>query len=86
MSRLVSEHYDCNTSRTTIFLKTFTVRKHLDAHIMTIVVITGGKITDFYFLYLLYAIYYSVATHLRKDKKVSILPSGDVNHGLISSK
>jgi hypothetical protein len=32
------------------------MRKRLDAHIMTIVVLTGGKLTGFYFLHLLYAI------------------------------
>jgi hypothetical protein len=34
------------------FLKS-TVRKHLDAHIRTIVVLTGGMLTGIYFLYLL---------------------------------
>jgi hypothetical protein len=55
------------------------VRKHLDAHIRTIVVLTGGKVTRIYFLHLLYVIYYSVMTHLYTGKKVSILPPGDVN-------
>jgi hypothetical protein len=41
-----------------------TARKHLDAHIRTIVALTGGKLTRFYFLYLLYAIYYSITMHL----------------------
>jgi hypothetical protein len=53
----------------------------LGAHTRTIVVLTGGKLTWFYFLHLLYAIYYSVTTHLREGKKVSILPMGDVNPG-----
>jgi hypothetical protein len=52
-----------------LFSKT-TVRKHLDAHIRTIVVLTGGKLTR---------IYFSIIMHRRKGKKVSILPSGDVN-------
>jgi hypothetical protein len=64
MSQLVSEHYGCNISHMTLFLKT-TVRICLDAHISTIVVLLGGKLTGFYFLYLLYAIYYYVVTHLR---------------------
>jgi hypothetical protein len=67
------------------FQKT-TVRKCLDAHIRTIVVLTGGKLTRFYFTQLLYAIYYCVMTHLQKGKKVSILPSGDVNHGPVPSR
>jgi 5,10-methylenetetrahydrofolate reductase len=46
---MVPEHYVCNTSRTDIFLKT-TVRKHLEAHIRTIVVLTGDKLTGIYFI------------------------------------
>jgi hypothetical protein len=34
------------------------VRICLDGHIRTIVVLTGGKIIEIYFLYLLYAIYF----------------------------
>jgi hypothetical protein len=41
------------------------VRIRLDAHMRTIVVLTVGKLTGIYFLYLLYAIYFSVTTHLR---------------------
>jgi hypothetical protein len=40
------------------------VRIHLDAHIRIIVVLTGGKLTRFYFLYLLYATYYYVTIGL----------------------
>jgi hypothetical protein len=40
------------------------VRIRLDAHIRTIVVLTGGKLTGFYFMSLLYVIYYSVTMHL----------------------
>jgi hypothetical protein len=47
------------------------VRIRLDAHLRTIVVLTGGKLTRFY---------------LRKGKKVSILPSGDVNPGPVPLK
>jgi hypothetical protein len=61
------------------------VRIHVDAHIRTIILLTGGKLTGFYFLPLHYAIYYSVRMHLRKGKKVSILPPGDVNLGPIPS-
>jgi hypothetical protein len=60
------------------FCKTM-VRKCLDAHIRTIVVLIGGKLTGIYFLHLLYSIYYSVTTHLQKGKKVNFLPSADVN-------
>jgi hypothetical protein len=85
MSQLVSEYYRCNTSRTAIFLKT-TARKCLGANIRTVVILTGGKLTGFYFLHLLYAIYFSVITHRRKGMKVSFLPSGDVNPGPVSSR
>jgi hypothetical protein len=40
--------YGYNTSRTVLFSKT-TVRIRLDAHIRTIVVLTGGKLTGIYF-------------------------------------
>jgi hypothetical protein len=75
-SQLVSEHYRCNTSRTTIFLKTYgedTFRcpyKDYSSH---------DKLTRIYFLHLLSTIYYSVTTSLRPGKKVSILPLGNVN-------
>jgi hypothetical protein len=49
-------HHGYNTSRMALFLKTV-VRTHLDAHIRTIVVLTGGKLTRIYFLYLLFTIY-----------------------------
>jgi hypothetical protein len=84
-SQLVSEHYECNTSRMSIFLKT-AVRIRLEAHIRTIVVLTGDKLTAIYFLHLLYAIYYSVTAHIRKGKKVSILSPGDVNSGPLPTR
>jgi hypothetical protein len=49
MSQLVSEHYGYNTSRIVLFSKT-AVRVRLDAHIRIIVVLTGGKLTEIYFL------------------------------------
>jgi hypothetical protein len=49
--------YGYNTSRTVLFLKTV-VWIRLDAHIRTIVVLTGGELTGIYLLYLLYAIYF----------------------------
>jgi hypothetical protein len=57
MSQLVLEHYEYNTSRTVLFLKT-AVRICLDARIRIIVVLTGGKLTWVYFLHLLSAIYF----------------------------
>jgi hypothetical protein len=42
-------HYGYNTSCTVLFSKT-TVRIRLDAHIRTIVVLTGGKLTGIYFM------------------------------------
>jgi hypothetical protein len=50
-------HYGYNTSRTVLFSKT-AVRIRLDAHITTIVVLTGDKLTGIYFLYLLSVIYF----------------------------
>jgi hypothetical protein len=85
MLHLVSEYYGYNTLRMVLLSKT-TVRIHLDAHISTIVVLTGGKLIEIYFLYLLYVIYSSVMMHLRPGKKVSILPLGDVNPGPIPSR
>jgi hypothetical protein len=49
----------------------------------TIVVLTGDKLTEFYFLHLLYAIYYPVITHIRPGK---FLPPGDVNPGPVLSR
>jgi hypothetical protein len=78
-------HYECNTSRTNLFSK-IVVRIRLDAHIRTIVVLTGVKLTGFYFLYLLFAFYYSVTMHLRQGKNVSILLPGDVNLKSVPSR
>jgi hypothetical protein len=54
---MVSEYYMYNTSHTVIFLK-IAMRKRLEAHIRTIVVLTGGKLTGIYFMHLLYTIYF----------------------------
>jgi hypothetical protein len=53
----------------------------LDAHIRTIVVLTGGKLTRIYVLHL-----FSVTMHRRQGKKESILPPGDVNPGPVPSR
>jgi hypothetical protein len=58
-----------------------TVRIRLDTHIRTIVVLTGGKLIEIYFSHLL-----SIMTLRRQGKKVSILPSGDVNPGSVPSR
>jgi hypothetical protein len=80
MSQLVLEHYGYNTMCMTIFSKT-TMKICLDAHIRTIIVLTGGKLTGIYFPHLRFVIYFSVTMHRQKCKKVSILPLGDVNPG-----
>jgi hypothetical protein len=62
------------------------VRIRFNAHIRTIVVLTGGKLTGIYVMYLLSIIYFSVTTHLRQGKKVSILMLGDVDSGPVASR
>jgi phosphoribulokinase len=57
------------------------VRIRFNAHIRTIVVLTGGKLTWIYFPYLL-----SVMMHLHQGKKVSILVPGDVDSSPIASR
>jgi hypothetical protein len=57
MSQLVSEPYEYNTTLMAIFLKTYG-EDHFNAHIRTIVVVTGGKLIGIYFWYLLSAIYF----------------------------
>jgi hypothetical protein len=62
------------------------VRIRFNAHIRTIVVLTGGKLIGICFLYLLSVIYFSVTTHICQVKKVSILVPGDVDSGPIASR
>jgi hypothetical protein len=62
------------------------VRIRFNARIRTIVVLTGGKLTGIYFLYLLPAIYFSIMMHLRQGKKVSILVPGDANYGPVATR
>jgi hypothetical protein len=62
------------------------VRIRFNASISTIVVLTGGRLTGIYFLYLLSAIYFSVMTHLRQGKEVSILMPGDVDSDPVASR
>jgi hypothetical protein len=47
--RWYQNHYEYNTLCTVLFSKT-AVRIRLDAHIRTVVVSTGGKLTGIYFL------------------------------------
>jgi hypothetical protein len=85
MPQLVSEHYGCNTSRTTIFLKTYgedTFRCPYKDYSS----LNRWQANWDYFLHLLSAIYFSVMTHIRQGKKVSILPSDDVNPGPVPSR
>jgi hypothetical protein len=49
MSQLISEHYGYNTLCMILFSKT-AVRISLDAHIRTVIVLTGGKLIGIYFL------------------------------------
>jgi hypothetical protein len=62
------------------------VRIHCNAHIRTIVVLIGGKLTGIYFLDLLSAIYFFVTTHLHQGKMVCILMPGDVDSGPVASR
>jgi hypothetical protein len=62
------------------------VRIRFNACIRIIVVLTGGKLTGIYFLYLLSAIYISITMHLRQGKMVSILVPGDVYSSPIASR
>jgi hypothetical protein len=62
------------------------VRIHFNARIRTIVVLTGGKLTGIYFLYLLLQFTFSITTHLRQGKKVSIIVQGDVDSDLVASR
>jgi hypothetical protein len=62
------------------------VRIRFNAHIRSVVVLTGGKLIGIYFLYLLSVIYFFAMTHQRHGKKVSILVLGDVNSGPVNSR
>jgi hypothetical protein len=61
-------------------------RIRFNAHIRTIVVLTGGKLTGIYFLCLLSTIYFSIMMHLRQGKKVSIPVTGDVDFGPVAPR
>jgi hypothetical protein len=63
--------HSCYQSHTSIirhwrpYFRKPTMRIRFNTCIRTIVVLIGGKLIGIYFLYLLYAIYFSVMTHLR---------------------
>lgn len=81
MSQLVSEPYEYNTTLTAIFSKTYgedTLQcPHKDYSSLN----RWQANRD-----LLSVIYFSVTTHLRQGKKVSILVPGDVDSGPVASR
>jgi hypothetical protein len=81
MSQLVSEPYDYNTTLAAIFLKTYgeAMLQCLYKEYSSINRLQANR--D-----LLSAIYFSVTTHLRLGKKVSILVPGDVDSGPVASR
>jgi hypothetical protein len=78
---MVSEPYEYNTTLAAIFLKTYSEDtlqcpyKHYSS------LNRWQTNRD-----LLFAIYFSVTTHLRQGKKVSILVSGDVDSDPVASR
>jgi hypothetical protein len=81
MSQLVSEPYECNTTLTAIFLKTYG-ENTLQCPYKDYSSLDRWQANRD----LLSAIYFSVRTHLRQGKKVSILVPGDVDSGPIASR
>jgi hypothetical protein len=81
MSQLVSETYEYNMTLTAIFSKTYgedTLQcPHKDYSSLNRWQANRN---------LLSAIYFSVTTHLRQGKKVSILVSSDVDFGVVASR
>jgi hypothetical protein len=81
MSQLVSEPYEYNTTLTAIFSKTYgedTLQCPYNDYNSLNRWQTNRD--------LLSVIYFSVMTHLRQGKKVSILMPGDVNFGPVASR
>jgi hypothetical protein len=81
MSQLVSEPYEYNTTLTVIFLKTYG-EDTLQCPYKNYSSLDRWQANRD----LLSAIYFSVTSHLRQGKKVSILVSGDVNSGFVASR
>jgi hypothetical protein len=81
MSQLVSEPYEYNTTLTAIFLKTYG-EDTLQCPYKDYSSLNRWQANR----NLLSAIYFSVTTHLRQGKKVSMLMSGDVDSGPVASR
>jgi hypothetical protein len=81
MSQLVSELYEYNTTPTTIFSKTYGEDTLQSPYKDYSSLDRWQANRD-----LLSAIYFSVTTHLRQGKKVSILVLGDVDSGPVASR
>jgi hypothetical protein len=81
MSQLVSETYEYNTTLMAIFLKTYG-EDTLQCPYKDYSSLDKWQADR----NLLSAIYFSVTTHLRQGKKVSILMLGDVDSSLVASR
>jgi hypothetical protein len=81
MSQLVLEPYEYNMTLTTIFLKTNS-EDTLKCPYKNYSSLDRWQANSD----LLSVIYFSVTTHLRQGKKVSILMPGDVNSGPVASR
>jgi hypothetical protein len=81
MSQVVSRPYEYNTTLIAIFLKTYG-EDMLQCPYKDYSSLDRWQAN----MDLLFAIYFFVMTHLRQGKKVSILPSGDINPGPVASR
>jgi hypothetical protein len=81
MSQLVSEPYEYNTTLTAIFWKTYG-EDMLQCPYKDYSSLDRWQANRD----LLSVIYFSVTTHLRQGKKVSILVSGDMDSGIVASR
>jgi hypothetical protein len=81
MSQLVSESYEYNTTLMAIFSKTYGEDK-LQCTYKNYSSLDRWQAN----MDLLSAIYFSIMTHIRQGKKVSILVRGDVNSSPVASR
>jgi hypothetical protein len=81
MSQLVSEPYEYNTTLTAIFLKTYGEDTFQCPYKDYSSLDRWQANMD-----LLSAIYFSITTHLRQGKEVSIIVSSDVDLGPVASR
>jgi hypothetical protein len=81
MSQLVSEPYEYNTTLTAIFSKTYG-EDTLQCPYKDYSGLNRWQANKD----LLSVIYFSITTHLRQGKKVSILMPGDVDSGPVTSR